>query len=298
MDLSRRCKEYWGFSPDSTPFGTHIEADDGLFLWPAFEAVVDRIETAVRKKHFLVLCGAACSAKSTAWTEAKRRLLSAEVHARFCTPDGLDPSRHRDQAIYHAIKYGIAPPDANNSTPFARYREDRARQARQLLEAENAKGHPVCVWINDAHLCRGEFLLMAKRLWDDLYGFDRLLSIILIGQPGLAQACSAIKEINERAEVVILPGLVSLDRKGGVAESHVSDYLNHELARCGATEFPFGDDAIAALDRLARPNWLETSDHPLIVNNICSRALHLAWQIKQQIVDAELVTRAIRSEAL
>ena len=247
---------------------------------------MDRIVHAIKRRQFLIVGGTACSAKTTAWAEAKRRLREEAVAAHFCQPLGLSPRDYNEQTIYRVIKYAISPPDDSRENAFKRSREGRAMQCRQILESQNDQGHPVCLAINDAHTCRVNFLIMCKRLWDDLYGFDRLLAVVLIGQPSLLSTTSGYPEINERTEVVRLPGLgKSLEK-----------YLHHECARCGLEEFPFDETAIEQIRRLARPNWLETRDHPLVVNNVVSRALHDGWRIKAQAVNADLIAGAMRAE--
>lgn len=293
--LSKKACQYWGLDYDADPFGTHINSTDSLFLWPEFEDVITRICAAISKRQFLVVAGAACSAKTTAWHEAQRRLTAEDIHAKFCAPRSYDPQQYRDQTIYHAIKYSLDPPDGSRARNFKRFREDRAMQCRQLLEQANEAEHPVCLAVNDAHLCRAEFLLVCKRLWDDLYGFDRLLSIILIGQPALIRSVSQIREINERAETVRMPGLVRLNARGQVAESYIEAYLHHELARCGGSEFPLDAQAVDMLDRLARANWIETQDHPLVINRVVGRAMMMAHKIKASVIDADLMTRAMRA---
>lgn len=296
MELTKRCKDYWGFSPHTNPFGTHIEADDGLFVWPAFDEAADRIAYAVRRRLFLVVSGVACSAKSTAWAEARRRLARDDRSPHICQPLGLDPARYRDQTVYHAVKHTIEPPDGSRETSFRRFREDRAAQCRELLQRANASGRPVVVAINDAHACGMDFLRLCKRLWDDLAGFDRLCGILLIGHPSLVSKIGGCPEINERTEVLRMPGLVEMTPAGKIADNHIEAYLHHEMARCGAAEFPFDESAIAQLTRLARPNWVETRDHPLVINNLVSSALDAAWRIKARTINGDLIASAMRAE--
>jgi len=285
MDLSQACKEHWGFQPIPTPFGKTIRDAEGVFVWPAFDAVVRRIIRAIEWRRFLVVVGAACSAKSTAWSEARRRLSEKNVVCHICQPLGLDPSQYGESAIYSSLVQALAVKKS-----LARSREGRAYQCRQLLEAANAGGEEkkqsVAFAVNDAHLACRDFLLMTKRLWDDLYGFDRLLAVILIGQPSLLSEVSDTREMAERAEVVELPGL----------GDSLSDYLAHECARCGAHEMPFDEGAIRVFSRLKGKDWQTTLDHPLIVNNVASRALHLAHKIKAPVVDADCAAKAMRQE--
>jgi type II secretory pathway predicted ATPase ExeA len=284
MDLSKRCKDHWGFSPFLTPFGKTIEAADGLFVWQEFETAVERVVDAIEHRKFMVLSGVACSAKSTCWNEARRQMTERTSVWHHCQPWGLAVRDYNEVNLYRCIKDAIMPFDGSRETAFRRDREARGRQVRDLLEQRNEKREPVCLAINDAHECRSEFLRMVKRLWDELYGFDRLIAIVLIGQPGLATMCSSIQEINERSEVVRMPGL-------GAA---LEEYLHHECGRCGAKEFPFDESAVAELAKLSSKNWLTARDHPLIVNNVVSRALDLAWRTKASAVVGDHISEAMR----
>jgi type II secretory pathway predicted ATPase ExeA len=297
MELSRSCKEYWGFQPFTVPFGKHLQAEEGLFLWPEFEDVVGRIVRAVEYRRFLVVVGAACSSKSTAWQEARRRVLRKEVAVHVCEPRALEPSEYDEQTIYRSIHralvFGGRPPEQAGLTEKERQglalrhsREERAYQCRRLLEAANVGGRPVVFTVNDCHHCRMEFLLLCKRLWDDLYGFDRLLAVILVGQPSILTQIARSHEISERADVLRMPGL----------GRHVGAYVAHECARCGRAESPLDDSAVETLERLATTEWTESLDHPLIVNNIVSRALELGKKVKARRVSKDLVQEAMKVE--
>lgn len=268
MDLSKKCKEYWGFDPAKTPFGMHIEEPDALFVWPEFGRVVDRIVRAIKRRQYLVLVGLACSAKTTAWAEAARRLREERSRVTVCQPRALDPRDYNEQTVYRVLV------SAMTTAPLRQAREARALQVRELLQEQNTGGTAVVFAVNDAHKCDETFLLLTKRLWDDLDGFDRLLSVLLVGQPDLMRLVSGCREINERTEVVRMPGL----------GKHVRAYVEHECTRCGASEFPFDDSAIRAIERLRHDRWEQSHDHPLIVNNLAGAALHLAWDSTAQVV--------------
>ena len=296
MELSKSCKEYWGFSPFLTPFGTHVEKAEALFLWPKFEAVVERMVNAVEKRRFLLVAGAACSSKSTAWREAQMRLREKHVIIHIAEPVGLDPWAYDEQTIYRTVHRamalggqsdeGLGSDKERREVALKRSREERALQCRRLLERANDAGQPTCLAVNDVHKCRRSFLFLAKRLWDDLYGFDRLLSVILVGQPDVVTAVTDIPEISERTEVVTMPGL-------GEA---LDDYLAFECRRCGLAAVPFDAGAVDAIKKLNTTNWTNTRDHPLVVANVASRALHEAWRVKLRAVDSDIVAKALRVE--
>jgi type II secretory pathway predicted ATPase ExeA len=281
MELSDRCREYWGITAGREAFGVTLE-HDGLFRWAGFDRAVTQLRRAISRRQFIILTGAACSAKTTAWTEAQRQVAEGSATVRVCQPRGLDPRRYDEQTIFRAILNDAAP----TGTRLAHAREDRATQVRRLLEDFNRSNVCVVLAVNDAHAARLDFLLMCKRLWDDLDGFDRLLSVVMIGQPAIATAVAGCREINERTEVVRMPGL----------GNNLGDYLAHECARVGMTELPFDEGAVAELGKLGGSNFETSHDHPLVVNNIASKALDLAFRVKMQVVTAEIIIKATREE--
>lgn len=292
MDLSKRVRDHWGLSPADwiTPFGTHIESDEALFTWPDFDAAVDRMVMAVRRRKFLIVSGLACSAKTTAWNEAKRTLQENHSTIHLCQPRGLAPVQHTDQDIYTALKHGIEPPDGTVERRFKRGREEKALQCRQMLERCNSARTPVALIINDAHACRADFLVCCKRLWDDLYGYDRLLAMILIGQPTLLSMLAGRPEINLRTEILRMPGL----------GDSIPEYVQHEWQRTAVDknrEAPLDETAYAELAKLATRDWTASRDHPLVINNIIGRALVAGHRIKERSIGAELIAQAIRGES-
>lgn len=284
MDISHKCREWWGMSavfPDRqlVPFGNTLQNESNLFLWPALDKVIDRIVTAITHRQFLVVVGSACSCKTTAWNEAKRRLRQFARRVIICQPWGVDPDVFTDQTIYRVLVRSLAGEDEK----LCAAREDRAAQARKLLESANKNTNPVVFTVNDAHVCRRHFLLDCKRLWDDLYGFDRLLSVILVGQQPLLIRISNEQEIIQRSEIVKMPSL----------GDHLVDYLKHECSRCRMQQFPFEDSAVDELAKLWNKDEFAAKDHPLAINNIVSFALDLGWRAKLKTIGAETIVKAI-----
>jgi type II secretory pathway predicted ATPase ExeA len=294
MDLSRRACDYWGLDLSKEPFGNTIKGLDGVFSWPAFDEIVERVVFGITRRHFTCLAGSACSAKSTIWSAAQRRMSEEQSAWVCCQPRSIEISALNEGCLLRMVKETVEPDDGTRKTAFKRDREARARQVRQLLENENASGHPVVIAINDAHEATVGFLYLLKRIWDDLHGFDRLLGVMLIGQAGLAKTVTRIPEIAERATILHAPGL----------GDHIENYVGHELARCGgdlSQVDPDGFDELAKLqgpiDKAGNPNWLTRRDHPLIVNNVLSTAFSEGHRIKAKTVGRDLIADAMQRSA-
>jgi type II secretory pathway predicted ATPase ExeA len=286
MELSRRALEYWGLSVRKECFGNTLHDEDDVFVWPAFEEAVESIIEGVERRRFMQLVGSPCSAKSTIWSMARRRLAAGSRPWHCCQPQSAQIGKFNEACILVTVRHTIT--GADN---YARDRETRARQVRKLLEEQNAKGNLVTLAINDAHDASDKFLLLLKRMWDDLYGFDRLLSVMLIGHAGLLTMTSKVQEIAQRAEVIYSPGL----------GDSLQAYVQHELARCGCDRWFFDAEAIDELSKLSgdpkKPdNWRTRRDHPLLVNNIIRRALQEGFHVKEKMIGRELMTKAIKSD--
>ena len=292
MELSRKAKKYWGLDVKSKPFSTHIEDQFSPFIWDGFQSVINRIAKAVKRRQFLCVVGPACSAKSTAWAMAKSQLVNEGIDANICQPRGIDPRRYQEQTIYFAVKNGIDP-----DSKLKRGIEDRALQCRALLETQNMRDTPVVLCINDAHLCQREFLLNCKRIWDDVCGFDRLLCVLLIGQPGLEKTIANCREINERAEIIKMPGLQKRTAgKVNSSDQGIELYIQHEWARCEGINqkpLPLTDGACEVLKTLAKHDYKATQDHPLVVNNIMASALELGYKANNEFIDSDTIRRAM-----
>jgi type II secretory pathway predicted ATPase ExeA len=286
MELSRRALEYWGLPVRKECFGNTLHHEDDVFVWPAFEEAVESIVDGIQRRRFMQLVGSPCSAKSTIWAMSKRRLAEGSRRWHCCQPQSAQIGKFNEACILVTVRHTIT--GADN---YARDRETRARQVRKLLEEQNAEGNLVTLAINDAHDASDKFLLLLKRMWDDLYGFDRLLSVMLIGHAGLLTATSKVQEIAERADVIYSPGL----------GDSLQAYIQHELARCGCTEWMFDGEAIDELSKLSgdpkkNDNWRTRRDHPLLVNNIITSALQEGFRVKERTIGRELMASAIRAD--
>jgi type II secretory pathway predicted ATPase ExeA len=295
MDLSRKILDYWGFEAKSVPFGNTIKSAESVFAWPEFESKVSGLLAAIKRRRMIALVGSTCSAKTVIFETARRRMYEETTGWSCCKPRSNETSEFNEMALLQTIKDELMPFDGSRDTAFRRGREARARQVRQLLERENSQDHPVTLVINDAHDCSVRFLLLCKRTWDDLHGFDRLLSVIFIGQAALARTIINCDEIGQRLDILHTPGL----------GDYLQQYLQHELGRCGCANWMFTEDAVEELAKLqgpvsrdtGKPGWQNRRDHPLIVNNVVSRALAGGFAIKAKQVGRDLVSAAMREEA-
>lgn len=286
MQLSGTLKRYFGFDSSTNPFSDTPDGPEAIYRWPAFDSAVDAIVDAVLTHRFLVVCGNYCSSKSTAWMLARERLVNhARCNVLLAEPCGLDPREYAEATVYRAIVHDIGDGQALKLARAERAAQCKSILARHLERGTNERPTAAAFVCNDAHACRPEFLLICKRLWDQLDGFARLCAVILIGQSPLYYAVEREGEIAARREILILPGL----------GERIADYVRFECARCGADAAAlFGDDAFDALGTLRGTKRFDAQDHPLRVSIVIGRALREAHRLRVKQINADLIAAAIR----
>ena len=155
--------------------------------------------------------------------------------------------------------------------------EYKARLVGRTLEEAYRDGKKVVIVIDEAHLLRPEALLALKRIYEFEIGFKKLLSIILVGQQGLARQLKSNFELAEVSQRVDLYELGSLNGAVGA-------YIEHKLSRAGLN----GADK-DIFDRAALKAIGDRADTPLSVNNLAALALITAHDLSEKHVTGEIV---------
>lgn len=152
-----------------------------------------------------------------------------------------------------------------------------------LLEAY-AKGDRVVLIIDEAQNLSTEALEQVRLLTNLETETQKLLQIILIGQPELRDTL-ARPELRQLAQrITARYHLRPLDEAGTTA------YLRHRLTTAGAKRFPFAQDAVRRIHQ-------RSGGVPRLINVIAERALLGGYAHDLLSIDAKTVERAA-SEAL
>jgi len=149
---------------------------------------------------------------------------------------------------------------------------------RNLLAA-HADGKKTLIVLAEAQNLTAE-VLEALRLLSNLEtSTDKLLHILLVGQPELLDilAQQELRQLNQR--VVSRFHLSPLDK------DDLSNYINHRLHRAGAKRAIFDSGCAAVLFRL-------TGGVPRLINLVCHQSLVAAYSTGAQTVSAKLVKQA------
>ncbi len=147
-----------------------------------------------------------------------------------------------------------------------------------LLEAY-AKGDKVVLIIDEAQNLSPEALEQVRLLTNLETETQKLLQIILIGQPELRETL-ARPELRQLAQrITARYHLRPLDLAGTTA------YLRHRLSTAGAARFPFSTDAV-------RRVYQRSGGVPRLINVIAERALLGGYAHDLLTIDAKTVDRA------
>ena len=186
--------------------------------------------------------------------------------------------------IAEAILAELAP-----HAPVRASSEARFRQVEKELRASHQAHFRHVLIFEEAHALPIATLKHLKRFNELDSGLTRLLSIILIGQPELADKLSeqnaAVREVVQRCEVVTLPSL----------GSHLPDYLDFRLKLVGSSlNKVVTNEAVQALHARLEPpvpfgHKSYSLLYPLAVHNLLTAAMNVAAENGAPIVSADII---------
>jgi len=130
-------------------------------------------------------------------------------------------------------------------------------------------------------------LLEEIRILSDLEGREKLLQVVLVGQPELRANLKLpqMRQVDQRVSVRCELSPLGLD--------DVAGYVRHRLniAGDGDSRAEFTDEAIAVVHRGSRGT-------PRLINKICDRALTRGYALRVNRIDADIATAAVHDAAL
>jgi len=150
---------------------------------------------------------------------------------------------------------------------------------RHLLSA-HAQGRRVVVIVDEAQNLSAEVLEQVRLLTNLETATQKLLQIILIGQPELRDVLRRVELRQLSQRITGRYHLAPLSRR------ETAGYVRHRLRVAGATTDLFTDGALAEVHHLAR-------GIPRVINVVCDRALLGAYAQEQRRIPAALVRRSV-----
>ena len=249
-----------------------------LYLSPTHQEALQHLKYGVsERKGFIVLVGEVGCGKTTLC----RRFLNELDPARFDTALILNP-RVTETQMLKAILTELG------ETKLGRSQNDLVAQMNRVLLDRIAKGRDIVLIIDEAQNLKFEVLEQIRLLSNLETDKQKLLQIVLMGQPEL-------KEILGREELRQLRQRILVHYEiHPLSATDMAHYIQHRLSLAGANGRPsFTKWALRALHRGSR-------GIPRVVNNLCDKAILSAfiresdevnyWDARRAVKDMDKLT--------
>ena len=280
--ISHQAKNIFGLRND--PFIDDVREQEDVFLAPSQLYIKESLWHAARHAGFLALVGESGSGKSVLRRHLAERIRREGQKIILIQPAVIEKARLTAGNICEAIICDVS--DGGVSAHGSL--EMLARRIGRILTESSRAGYSHALVIEEAHDLHKNTLKCLKRFWEMEDGFQRLLGIILIGQPELKQKLDErvnydAREVVRRCEIAELLPL----------EDAVGPYLRVKFTRAGADMDAILDKgAVDAIrQRLTHETGTEVQvmSYPLLVNNLVTRAINLAADIGADRVTPDIV---------
>ncbi len=275
------------FNLHHDPFG-ELKAAEEMYLSPDIRYIRESMYQTARHDGFLAVVGESGAGKSTLRRDLAHRLRNEPVIVIEPYVLGMEDNDTKGKSlkathIAESVMAAVAPLEKAKSSPEARF-----AQMHATLKASHGAGFRHVLIIEEAHSLPIPTLKHLKRMRDQLeHGFDKLLSIILIGQPELLIKLSPrngdVREVAQRIEIAQLQPIPKAE-------------LDYHLAwRCGHAgkqldELIDASGVQAIIERLGSSGKDGASQlYPLAIGNLFNAALNLAAEIGESRITADVV---------
>ena len=226
-----------------------------LYLSPTHQEALQHLKYGVReKKGFIVLVGEVGCGKTTLC----RRFLNEIDHEHYDTALILNP-RVTETQMLKAILTELG------ETRFGRNQHDLVAQVNRVLLDRIEKGRDIVLIIDEAQNLSFEVLEQIRLLSNLETDKQKLLQIVLMGQPELKDLLAREELRQLRQRILVHYELHPLSRVDMV------HYIHHRLSLAGGNGRPsFTRWALRAIHR-------GSGGIPRIINNLCDKAMLAAF---------------------
>lgn len=280
--LTHEARKLFKLFRDPFPANGGVDKDSDIFLSEEHRYLEAIMLDAAKHSGLLAIIGQVGSGKSTIRKKVFEAL-KREGKVLIVFPQIINKELISSSALCDAIIM-----DISDEKPKVKH-EQKARQVRNLLMERSRNGDRCCLIIEEAHNLSVKAFKTLKQLWELEDGYNKLLSIILIGQTELGDKLDErhhpeMREIIRRIQTAHIQGL----------NGNMREYLKHKFKRVGAeVENIFTDEALDILSgRLISKDERGKAvsyAYPLTVNLYAVRAINLAAEMGEAKVTAEVV---------
>ncbi|NRA56271.1 MAG: AAA family ATPase [Gammaproteobacteria bacterium] len=270
------------------PFENEIRAEADLFMSAPQVLLREAMVQASLGGSILAItgeCGAGKTEVRKGYLEYIRR---NHPEIQVCEPMVINKKRLTTEMIFDALAEELQIANMPSSL------ERRARKVEGVLRRSVKAGNRHVLIIEEAHDLTNDVVKYLKRIWELSDGFNRLISIILIGQPELeiklAPSNYEVREFSRRCNVMKVYPL----------GNSITEYIAHKFQRCNVNYLNVIEPAaIAALQQrmqakisygmASKANEHQDMSYPLIVNNWLVIAMNLAAELGESKVSSEII---------
>lgn len=264
-----------------SPFMNEIMDARDIFMGEEHRFLKEMMLDAARYGGFVAVSGEVGSGKSVMRKAVVHELTAEGV--KIIYPVIIDKSRITPGSLIDAIIM-----DISGMVP-KRTLEQKTRQALSLLRNRAASGMKQVLIIEEAHTLNKGAMKALKQIYELEDGFNRLVGIVLIGQPELRILLDETQNMDMRE---VIRRITKAEISG--LRGELPRYIEFKLKRVnrGLADV-FADGAVEALDQrlmgyVGTAKKISTS-FPLSVNNLVARAMNMAVDMGEERVSAEIV---------
>jgi general secretion pathway protein A len=249
-----------------------------LYRSKSHAAAYDDLMTAIRRREGLIVMTGEIGAGKTTLCRAVLENLGRKTFSAFVA----DPFLSREDLLKTLlIDFGIMSVDDLKSGRLkGASRTDLSYPLYEFLDSL-APLDAVAVAVIDEAQNLSLPLLEEVRILADLEGREKLLQVVLVGQPELRDYLKLpeMRQVDQR--VTLRCEVAPLDREG------VTHYVNHRLsvASGGTGAVQFSPDALDAI-------YLAAGGVPRLINLICDRALQMGYLARTDLIERQVIESA------
>ena len=159
---------------------------------------------------------------------------------------------------------------------------DLADALNEFLIQKKLEGKKVAVFIDDAHMLNSEVLEQVRLISNLETSKDKLLQLVLIGEPKLSEMLNSneLRQIGQRVSVWYCIGPLTHEETVG--------YIQHRLTIASkGPPIRFDQKAVRRIFKYSR-------GIPRDINVACTQALEIAYQRKLKLIETDIARAAIR----
>ena len=288
IKLTQQARQAFGLFED--PFSESLPRTSAeLFVSPDIRYVRESLYQVTRSGVFLAILGESGSGKSTIRKDLHARLKVEDKPVIIIEPYviGMEDDDFKGKTLkaMHICDAILATLNPGGKVP--RGLDGRYRAVHNVLRESHRMGNRHVLVIEEAHAIPVPTLKHLKRFFELEDGFEKLLSIVLIGQSELANKLSEkradVREVVQRCEVVKLNPL----------DQHLGDYLKHRFKLVNKPlEEVMDEPAIEALrSKLTGTGSKENGSvlYPLAVHNMLAAAFNQAALVGATRLSADII---------